>query len=175
MARYDEKFKLSVVQDYESGKGGFQALAKLHGLDHATVRGWVKRYQHHGVAGLRKKFSHYSAPFKLAVLQRIQRDQLSAHQAVALFDIRGGIGVISTWERQYHGGGLDALTPKRRGRSPKMPTPRLPKQPPPQSDDSRSREQLLQENAYLRTEVAYLKKLAALLQVKARPAQKKRG
>jgi transposase len=39
----------------------------------------------------------------------------------------------------------------------------------------RTLEQLRKENEYLRTEVAYLKKLNALVQAKKQVAQKKRG
>ncbi|CAN0602476.1 unnamed protein product [Ectocarpus sp. 12 AP-2014] len=54
-----------------------------------------------------------------------------------------------------------------------MPTTEPPKPPLPLTDKS-SLEQLLQENEYLRAEVAYLKKLRALRQAKEQAAQKKR-
>lgn len=41
-------------------------------------------------------------------------------------------------------------------------------------EDERTREQLLQENEYLRMEVAYLKKLDALIRAKKLVAQKKK-
>lgn len=99
MAKYDEGFKLSVVQSYELGQQGFKALAQRYGLDHAQIRRWVKRYERHGREGLSKKRSQYSAAFKLSVLQRMRREALSASQAIAMFDIRGGVGVIRSWER----------------------------------------------------------------------------
>ena len=42
-------------------------------------------------------------------------------------------------------------------------------------DDTRSHADLLKEVKYLRAEVAYLKKLEALVQAKKQAAQKKRG
>ena len=179
MAKYDESYKLKVVQGYVPGQRGFRALAHTHGLDQATVRRWVKSYQQHGLTGLRKKFSLYSADFKLAVLQRMWREELSARETIALFDIRGGPGVIGTWERQYHGGGLQALAPQPRGRPKKMPNLSVAKPAEPETgssaDDTRSHEDLLKEVKYLRAEVAYLKKLEALVQAKKQAAQKKRG
>lgn len=179
MAKYDESYKLEIVRGYVPGQKGVRALAKAHGLDQATVRRWVKSYQQHGLAGLRKKFSHYSAEFKLAVLQRMWREDLSAREAAALFDIRGGHSVINTWERQYHGGGLQALAPQPRGRPKKMPSLPAPKPAEPETgpsvDDSRSHADLLKEVKYLRAEVAYLKKLEALVQARKQAAQKKRG
>jgi transposase len=138
------------------------------------VRRWVASYRQHGVSGLRKKFSHYSAEFKLSVLRRMQQEELSAHQAIVLFNIRGGTGVIADWQRRYHEQGLAGLQPKPRGRSKKMSVPESPKSADPLPDDKRSREDLMEEVQSLRAEVAYLKKLRALLQAKEQAAQKKR-
>lgn len=68
--------------------------------------------------------------------------------------------------RLYHEGGFDALSPRRRGRPRKMATSLPPKPTDAGSPDERSREELLKENEYLRAEVAYLKKLDALLEAK---------
>lgn len=69
-------------------------------------------------------------------------------------------------------GGIEALMPKPRGRAVTM------KQKPPAEPfdlrDTPTVEQLLKENEYLRAEVAYLKKLDALIQAKKPAAQKKR-
>lgn len=173
MAKYNEAFKLLVVKSYTEGQQGYKRLARHYGLDHATVRRWVKSYELHGLSGLQKKFSRYSAEFKLSVLQRMRQEDLSARQAVTLLDIRGGAGVIREWERQYHEGGFQALEPKARGRPTKMPTAEPSKPPLPVTENS-SLKQLLQENEYLRAEVAYLKKLKALRQAKEQAAPKKR-
>ena len=173
MAKYTEAFKLEVAQAYLSKQMGARSLAAQYGLDHGTVRRWAQQYQAHGDAGLRKKFSHYSAQFKLFVLQQMWQDKLSCRRVAALFDLRGGHGVVTAWERQYHEGGLDALHPKPRGR-PKMmsdPKPPIPMQPP--ADNVGTLEQLRKENEYLRAEVAYLKKLRALRQAKEQAVQKK--
>lgn len=171
MAKYTEAFKLEVVQTYLSTQIGARSLAAQYSLDHGTVRRWAHQYQVHGQAGLRKKFSHYSAAFKLSVLHRKWQEALSCRQVAALFDWRGGHGVVTAWERQYHEGGLDALEPKPRGRPKKMPKPK----PPNAADETRTLEQLRKENEYLRAEVAYLKKLRALRQAKEQLAPKKRG
>jgi len=123
---------------------------------------------------LRRKRSRYSADFKLSVLERMWQEGLSYCQTLTLFDIRGSTEVIACWERQYHAGGLDALEPKPRGQPRKMTAPKLPKRQGPQPEDTRTLEQLRKENEYLRTEVAYLKKLDALVRANRQAAQKKR-
>jgi transposase len=172
MAKYDEPFRLQVVQAYLNGDASTRTLATRYGVGRTVIRRWVASYREHGVAGVRRKVGHYDAAFKLSVLQRIQRDRLSYGQAAALFDIRS-VGHVSTWARLYHEGGIDALSPRRRGRSRKMATSLPPKPTEPGAPDARPREELLKEIEYLRAEVAYLKKLDALL-AKKQAAQKKK-
>lgn len=172
MTKYDEQFKLSVVQSYEAGKQGYKSVAQRYGLDRKMVERWVALYRRHGLLGLRKKFSHYSAEFKLSVLRQMLQEKLSASQAIALFNIRGGAGVVTDWQRQYHEQSLAGLQP--RGRPKKMTNSTLPKPKDAQPAEACSREELEDEVQYLRAEVAYLKKLEALLQAKERAAQKKR-
>ena len=177
MSKYDEQFKRAVVDEYLSGGPGFKTLAHKYDVDHATVRKWVRGYQMHGDAALRRKPARYSAQFKLSVLQRMWSEELSHRQTLVLFDIRAGVAILNKWERQYHEGGPEALEPRRRGRPKKMPAPKPPKPPKSSStpvDESKALQALRKENEYLRAEVAYLKKLKALLQTKEQAAQKKR-
>jgi transposase len=174
MAKYDEEFKRAVVEEYLSGSLGYQSLASRCGVNHATIKGWVDAYRQHGDSVLRKKYSHYSAGFKLSVLKRMWQQELSYRQVVALFDLRGGGGVVSAWERQYHKGGLDALEPKPRGRPKMMKTPVTPVPVSVQPQDTRTLEDLRKENEYLRAEVAYLKKLDALVRAKKQAVPPKR-
>jgi len=152
---------------------GTPALSKKYGVSDSVLRRWIRAWQHHGEAGLRKKYEAYSAEFKLNVLRRMWHDELSYQQVSALFDLRETSGV-SRWERQYHEGGIDALKPRPKGRPPHMSQPKQDPQPTPEpTQDERPREDLLKENEYLRAEVAYLKKLDALLRAKQQGPKKK--
>ncbi|WP_346064031.1 transposase, partial [Halomonas salifodinae] len=146
--RYGERFKLLVAQQALHDDTSLREVARQHGLDHSLVRKWRDNYRQHGVVGLRKKYTHRSAAFKLEVLETMWRDGLSRRQAEALFDIRES-GVIGKWERQYHSGGLTALAPKHKGRRPMT---KKPPSPPPPPDAERSHDELLEELAYLRAE-----------------------
>lgn len=176
MAKYSESFKLEVVQRYLAGKAGAKALAKQTGVGLGCLRRWIAAFRMHGQRGLRKKFSHYySAEFKLNVLRLAERQGLSNTQAAARFDLRGGGGVVGAWRRRYDEGGLLALHPQPRGRPPKkMPkTKPIPPAPAP-SHDTRTVDALRQENEALRAEVAYLKKLQALVRADRQAAPKGR-
>ena len=169
MARYDESFKLRVVQQCLREDVSQRDVARQHGLDKSTVHQWLETYRQHGMSGLRKKYSHRSAAFKREVLERMWRDGLSQRQTAALFDIRER-SAIGRWERQYHSGGLTALEPKRKGRRPMSKKPPSPPSP----DEERSQKELLEELAYLRAENAYLKKLDALIREEQAAARGKK-
>jgi transposase len=167
MAKYDEQFKLSIVRQYLDNQGGYKAVALTHGLSHGMVRRWVIWFKAYGADAFKKKFTHYSADFKLSVLQHMWDNELSYGQVAVKFDVRHP-GAIGIWERAYQSGGLEALKSRPRGRSRAMPVPTA--KPEKHSDNEvRSRDNLLAELEHLRMENAYLKKLQALVQ--ARPQQ----
>ncbi|OEZ57050.1 transposase [Duganella sp. HH105] len=163
MAKYSEQFKLAVVQQYLEGAGGYQAVANGHQVKRTAVRRWVDLFKAHGKAGLAKKFSHYDAQFRLAVLKHMWANELSYRQVANVFNIRS-TGCIGQWERCYHSGGIDALTPRKRGKPKKMPDFQTSQPQLPADDETRTREELLAEVNHLRMENAYLKKLRALVQ-----------
>lgn len=159
MAKYDEQFKLALVERYLGGEGGYGALCKPHGLADSMLKGWVASYRAHGIAGLAKRPNKiYSAQFKYDVLTQIRAEDLSDKQAVAIYNLRN-TGVIGQWRRQYDEGGMGALAPRRKGRS-AMPH-RYPPKPVPKD---MTVEQMQEELAYLRAELDYLKKVDALVQ-----------
>jgi transposase len=175
MAKDDDEFKNSVVQDYLSNKGGYKSLGAKYSVSYGQIRRWVAVYIHNGDSGLTKRSgSPHSAEFKLSVLERMWREDLSFSQTAALFNLRGGAGVVSSWERKYHAGGITALAPKPRGRPKQMNSPEPPKPSCELPQESKTLQELQRENEYLRAEVAYLKKLDALVRAKQQAAQKKR-
>lgn len=173
MTKHDERFKLAIVQDYLNGALGHKAIAQKHGVGSSKVRAWARSYAEHGIAGLRRKFSHYSAEFKFSVLQKMWQVELSLSRVAILFDIRGGSGVVSARERRYHQGGLPALKSNPRGRPTEMTGQLPPDSVPALPPEAITLEDLRKENEYLCAEVAYLKKLQALVR-KAPAAPKKR-
>ena len=171
MAKYDEHFKLSLVQQYLSGAAGYKSVAKQHGVGHEVLRRWVMSFRAHGMDGLKKKFSHYNAEFKLSVLRHMWDNSLALGQTAALFNIRNP-GSLLAWEREYRRAGLNGLTTRSRGKPKSMSV--APPQPESKPDKEKSREDLQAELDYLRMENAYLKKLQALVQARQKPASPKK-
>nr|WP_267313865.1 IS3 family transposase [Acinetobacter indicus] len=165
MAKYSQQFKLEVVQNYLSNKNddGFRKTANKYKLDRATIRQWVAIYQTLGEDGLKPQ-SHritYSTEFKLKVVLKILNDGLSLIDALRFFKLKE-VGTLSTWLRKYQAHGIDGLKSKPKGRPKQMPKPQRPRIKTSQEDRNKTQEQLLEELAYLRAEVAYLKKPESL-------------
>ena len=175
MTKYSEQFKLEVVQDYlGEGSAGLRAVAQRHGIpSHFMVRKWVLAYQMHGDVGQGGKRKQYSAQFKLSVLKHMWENHLSMLQTAVKFGIRDH-GMVGKWERAYRDGGVEALAIRPKGQfNPMATTTAEPDRPP--DDDKRTREQLLDEIQQLRMELAYTKKLQALVQARQQQVpQKKR-
>ncbi|VFR93269.1 Mobile element protein [plant metagenome] len=134
----------------------------------------MSSYQAHGLSGLRRKGASYDAAFKLKVLKRMWREHWSQAQTAAAFDIRCAAH-IGKWVRQYDSGGIDALQPRRKGRPKSMSNkPTKPDVALAELSDKQIIARQNQELIDLRAEVAYLKKLDALIQEKRAAAQKKR-
>lgn len=167
MSKYSLSFKLKVVQHYLSGLEGQKATAKRFGIDHGAVRKWSSAWELHGEVGLAPRYSSYSPAFKESVILHMREHLLSARQVSAKFNIPAFTSVC-LWEQLYDEGGLEALQNKRRGRK-RMSEPT--KEPFPKSTSSLLNKNEREELELLRAEVAYLKKLQALLREKNTPVR----
>ncbi|MFJ3459702.1 transposase, partial [Achromobacter spanius] len=49
MAKYEEQFKIKVVQAYLQGTDGFKSVARRYEVPHSMVRRWVGSFRAHGV------------------------------------------------------------------------------------------------------------------------------
>lgn len=172
MRTFDVKFKRKVVRAYLSGEGGYKLLARKYNIADSMVRRWVRAYQYQGNAGLARQRGRYTLEFKQEVLQRLVAENLSCFELAAIYNI-GNPHSIVTWQQQQERGelrspqcipSLDNSVSAKKKPSSRSPQP----EPPQQADD------LLRENERLRAEVAYLKKVRALVQAKKLAPHKER-
>lgn len=110
--------------------------------------------------------------FKLEVLHRHAAENLSYRELVAIYNI-GNPHSITMWQQQHERGelrspqcipSLDSSVPTKKKTSPRSP----------ESGQSEQADGLLRENRRLRAEVAYLKKVSALVLAKKLAQQKGR-
>ena len=72
MAKYSQELKLMIVQEYQSGAGGYGYLANKYGIaDKWQVKRWIKAYEKFGADGLKRsrQQKNYSFEFKLHVVE----------------------------------------------------------------------------------------------------------
>jgi transposase len=155
------------VKHYLSGLEGQKATAKRFGIDHSAVRKWSSAWKLHGEAGLSTRHFRYPPAFKEAVILYMRDHLLSARQVSAKFNIPAFTPVCQ-WERLYDEGGLEALKDNRRGRK-RVSEPAGKKAAKNVSTLLNSDER--EEPEQLCVEVAYLKKLQALLRGKSTPGR----
>ena len=98
--------------------------------------------------------------FKLKVVLSVINDGLSLREAEKTYNLRTK-AVITNWLHQYKKDGINGLQPKKgKHRLLKQPKQIEPEQA--KIDKSKTQDELLEEIAYLRAEVALLKKRRAL-------------
>lgn len=173
MAKYSLEFKVEAVTACLSGTDGHKRVAARYGLSTSMFRRWVAAYKAHGIDGLKKPYTLYPIEFRHQAVQSILVHGLSINEAMIKFNIPTH-STLQTWIRLYNEGGIEALQNKPRGR------PKMSKQskPSPVSEkplEEMTREELLEELEYRRAEVAYLKKLDALIQSRKSAAKTERG
>ena len=170
--KYSEKFKQKAINRYLEGDKGYKLVAREFGMSAPVLRRWVLWHRNHGAASLTRKTGQYSAEFKLSVLQYMWDNSLSYTKAAAAFNVRG-VQSVATWARRYRENGVQGLEHARKSLSIVIQTPPIPVIPAAE-DDKRTREALLRENELLRMEVAYLKKVDALLQARQNSVPRKK-
>ncbi len=175
MKKYEEQFKVQLVEQYLTGAAGFTTVAREHGVPRSLLQRWVAFFRQYGVEGLRSKSVTYDGKFKLTVLQHMWENDLSFSQVSVVYDIRDQCAV-SKWQRNYDAGGPAGLGVDLTLTIEDMPSSvKKVKQPDPSIPDSeKSHEDLLAELNWMRMENAYLKKLKALVEAKRAALRSKR-
>lgn len=159
MSKFNVEEKIEAVIRYQQGSEGVKSIAKSIGVDHTVLLNWIKQYEHHGADAFIKPYTSYTTEFKLDVLNYIKETGTSIRETAAIFNIATH-STIRKWQNSFELHGIDALKPTQKGRSPMKKETNKP-QPVEGSDEA-----LRAENERLRMEIAYLKKLQALIQEK---------
>ena len=136
---------------------GFKSAAKALSVPLGTVRQWLYVYRSFGsevLLSMDGKQARYTYEQKVAAASAVVDAGMGKQDAMKAFGVMS-LAPLKRWCALYREGGAEALRPKPRGR---------PKGSGPKSR-GRTREQELEERCRrLETEVAYLKKLRALVE-----------
>ena len=169
--KYSLDFKLATVKEVVEGNNSIRGVARENQLHHCILARWVSFYRIYGISGLQLPAMRYDEAFKLKAIQTLRQEHLSLSATCLRFKIPS-VGMLANWLKKYESRGIEALFKETR-RKPKLMT---------MSDNTRKKpsgsktkeQELEEENKYLRTENAYLKKLYALIQKEEAEKKKKR-
>lgn len=169
MTKYSPEYRLRVVLHFLDNRRSGHSTSKVFGVSRNQVARWVGLYRHHGEAGLRPSFTHYTTAFKTRVLAKMKAESLSSRAVSALYGISSP-STVDTWVKRYAQLGVSGLQRRQQRRMGKTPKPPTSSGKPSQSLTD---QELRDELDYLRAENAYLKKLEALAHQKRLAAKKK--
>lgn len=166
MSKYSEEFKLKIVNEYLKGNISYRSIAKKYNIAETPIYSWVRKYERFGKEGLRRNRIIYDGNFKLNVVEYMHKNNLSCTETAIHFKLAGAT-LVSNWERIYYEEGPQGLFTQRRGRKLNMGKNK-------KKLSKEIEEDLIAENQRLRMEVAYLKKLQALVQQRNNQQNKKK-
>jgi len=152
VVKFSDEEKLYAVQLVESGKA-ISVVSRQTGISHSVIKRTLEQCRRNGRESLRQHNPERSAEEKYAILQYMGENRLNYTETSLQFAIKGS-DTVRYWDQRYKRYGMAGLDKKNRGRPKKWRPP----------DETMTREEQLEaENLYLRAEVAYLKKLNALV------------
>lgn len=174
--KYTLKFKLKCVEMYKNGQFiSVPSFSKVNSRKNfmSKVRYWVGLYNRFGLEGLkRKQFNKEwtkEERFELVT-------QVLAKKSIRQVSLDNGIsdGLLYQWVKRYREKGIEGLE-LRKGRKPKVPNMPKKKKVKLAPSEKEELELLRARNEYLEAEIAYLKKLDALVSKReaAHPKAKK--
>jgi transposase-like protein len=169
MAKFSSEEKIQAVRQYLNGNEGGKTIAKSIGVHPSILHQWIKQYELFGEDAFEKRHTSYPLQFKLDVLNYMNEQGTSIRETAAIFNIPS-YETLRKWKVAYETGGYDALQPNKKGR-PSMNNKNSNKTKN-QAPVEGSIEALQAENERLRMEIAYLKKLNALVQNKEKSPNK---
>ena len=154
--KHDIEARKAAIGLFERGHGS-ESAAKALSVPRDTVRQWLYVYRSFGsevLLSMDGKRARYAYGRKVAAASAVVDGGASKQDAMREFGVMS-LAPLDRWSRLYREGGAEALRPRPRGR---------PRGSGPKSR-GRTREQELEERCRrLETEVAYLKKLRALVE-----------
>ena len=170
MSKYSRALKITLAQQCLNGVSSPKTLGKQLSIAHSQVRYWSQVYRLHGEESfLPPKFPR-TAKDKADILKRMWTENWSLTYTSAFYNLPSP-GTLWLWLREFDESGLQGLQPKQRG------CPSMKKKNQESNDksiDEMTVKELRDELEYRRTEVAVLKKLEALDEMKRQQAKKKR-
>ena len=152
-------------------------LARMYNVDVSIIERLIRKYGVYGEAALiRKPYRKYSQEFKMEIINRCRNGESKGSLAIAN-NIHPSM--IRSWLKRYEKDGYNGLIDKKKGQPPKMKkddntADQEVSEEKTQSADKAKIKLLEKKNKELEAEVAYLKKLNALVRERKKRESKKK-
>lgn len=168
MAKYTHHLKMKTIDLVLNHQYSARNAASELNIPRSLVSFWLALFDKHGESGLSRTYGSYSSDFKVEVVEYMQAHHLSYFSTAVHFAIPSQ-SIIKNWEQIYseYGRGALYLDFQERMQMTREPRIRNVKQ-----KTTGTHEELIAEVEHLRMEVAYLKKLSALVQQKKQSTTK---
>jgi transposase len=164
MAKFTAEEKIHSVLRYKYGNESMGEISKGVGVHESIFSVWVRLYEHQGESAFIKSYTTYSTKFKMDVLNYINEMGTSYRETAAIFNISSH-ETIRKWQLRFEQGGIDALETKKKGHlSMKTESKKTESKNNPVPTEE-SVDSLQAKVERLEMEIAYLKKLNALVQM----------
>lgn len=172
MSKHSHAFKLKIVREYLETAKGYKQLSVAYNVDAKNLRHWIRLYRLHGPSSLARRYTHYDTQFKHSVLTGMRQQSLSISEAAVKFNISSP-SIVSVWQKLYDEAGIAGLQSQNRGRKPMSKAKSTESKMPERPVGEMTHAELIRELEYRRAEVAYLKKIQALVQASDSAAKRK--
>lgn len=94
MAKFSPEEKLEAVNRALKGNESYLSIAKSIGTDNKSIHIWVKQYEQNGADAFIKRYTNYSAQFKLDVLNYMIEYGTSLNETAAIFGIAAPSSIL---------------------------------------------------------------------------------
>lgn len=101
--KHSPEWMLARIEEYLSGQGSYETIARAYGIDEKTLRRWVKKYRAHGAAAfvIQSGNAHYSKEFKLQCVEAVIRGEGNVDDITARNNISAS-SVLQSWIKLYN-------------------------------------------------------------------------
>ena len=101
--KHSPEWMLARIEEYLSGQGSYETIARTYEIHEKTLRRWVKKYRAHGAAAfvIQSGNAHYSKEFKLQCVEAVIRGEGNVDDITARNNISAS-SVLQSWIKLYN-------------------------------------------------------------------------
>ena len=169
MKKFTEETKKRFIELMLSNQYSRERASKLSGISRSQGERWWKRYQYEKEHGKVTPHNPKDKFFRLDAVQYMLEHDISILEGSMVLGVSESI--LSKWLRLYRREGETGLIDLDKGRVDALKKRKKDLQ----ELDTKQQQAIQEENEYLKTEVAYLKKLMALKDAEETKANKRQG